>query len=43
MLLAPVVAEGGTALLPEGLHLDLELLDERIFADGTVYLRHAVG
>ena len=43
MLLAPVVVGGGTAFLPEGMHLDLELLDERRFADGTVYLRYAVG
>ncbi len=43
MLLTPVVVGGGTALLPEGLHLDLELLDQRSFADGTVYLRYAVG
>lgn len=42
MLLTPVVVGGGTALLPEGLHLDLDLLDERRFADGTVYLRYAV-
>jgi dihydrofolate reductase len=43
MFLSPVVVGGGTALLPEGLHLDLELLDERRFANGTVYLRYSVG
>ena len=37
-----VVVGGGTAFLPDGLRLDLELLDERRFADGTVYLRYAV-
>jgi dihydrofolate reductase len=42
MLLVPVVVGGGTAFLPEGLRLELELLDERRFADGTVYLRYAV-
>ncbi len=43
MLVVPVVVGGGTAFLPEGLRLDLELLDERRFANGTVYLRYAVG
>jgi len=37
-----VVVGGGTAFLPDGLRLDLELLDERRFADGTVYLRYSV-
>lgn len=43
MFLIPVVVGGGTALLPAGLRLDLELLEEQRFADGTVYLRYAVG
>jgi dihydrofolate reductase len=43
MLLIPIVVGGGTGFLPEGLRLDLELLDERRFADGTVFLRYAVG
>lgn len=33
---------GGTPILPDGLRLDLELLDERRFAGGFVYLRYAV-
>ncbi len=32
---------GGTAGLPNGVRLDLELLDERRFGNGTVYLRYA--
>ncbi|HZA05700.1 MAG TPA: dihydrofolate reductase family protein [Propionibacteriaceae bacterium] len=40
--LAPVVVGGGTAIFPDGLRLDLDLLDERRFARGFVYLRYAV-
>ena len=40
--LAPVVVGEGTPYLPPGLHLDLELVDERRFASGFVFLRHAV-
>ncbi|RZS63503.1 dihydrofolate reductase [Agromyces ramosus] len=42
MLLYPVVLGGGTAFLPDGVRLDLELLDERRFDSGVVYLRYAV-
>ena len=42
LLLNPVVVGGGTAALPAGLRLTLELLDERRFGNGVVYLRHAV-
>jgi dihydrofolate reductase len=38
--LAPVVVGGGTRCLPDGLRLDLELLDERRFESGFVYLRY---
>jgi dihydrofolate reductase len=38
--LAPVVVGGGKKALPDGLRLDLELLDERRFANGTVHLRY---
>lgn len=41
-LLSPVVVGGGKAFLPEGLRLDLELLDERRFGNGVVFLRYAV-
>ena len=38
--LNPVVVGGGTAWLPSGLRLELELLDERRFAGGVVHLHH---
>lgn len=38
----PVVVGGGTPFLPSGLALSLELLDERRFGNGTVYLAYAV-
>ena len=40
--LAPTVGGGGTAMLPDGLRLGLDLLDGRRFASGFVYLRYAV-
>lgn len=39
---SPVIVGGGLAFLPDGLALDLELLDSRRFAGGTVYLRYRV-
>ncbi len=36
----PAVVGGGTRALPDGVRLDLELIDERRFAGGTVYLRY---
>lgn len=41
-LLSPVVVGGGKPFLPDGLRLDLELLDERRFGNGVVFLRYAV-
>jgi dihydrofolate reductase len=38
--LNPVVVGGGTAWLPAGLHLELELLDERRFDGGVVHLHY---
>jgi dihydrofolate reductase len=43
LLLNPVVVGGGTRALAAGLHLELELLDERRFGNGVVYLRYRVG
>ncbi|HEX8065153.1 MAG TPA: dihydrofolate reductase family protein [Thermoleophilaceae bacterium] len=43
LLLSPVVVGGGTRALPDGLRLELELLDERRFAGGTVHLHYRVG
>jgi dihydrofolate reductase len=40
--LNPVVVGGGTPWLPDGLRLDLELLDERRFRSGVVHLHHRV-
>jgi dihydrofolate reductase len=40
LFLAPVVVGGGKRALPDGLRVDLELLDERRFASGFVYLRY---
>jgi dihydrofolate reductase len=40
LFLAPAIIGGGTRFLPEGLRLDLELIEERRFGKGTVYLRY---
>jgi dihydrofolate reductase len=42
LFLSPVVVGGGNRALPDGVRFDLELLDERRFADGVVFLRYAV-
>jgi dihydrofolate reductase len=36
----PIVVGGGTQFLPDDVHLTLELLDERRFGNGVVYLRY---
>jgi dihydrofolate reductase len=40
LFLAPVIVGGGTASLPDHVRVDLELLDERRFGKGMVYLRY---
>ncbi|HEV2745206.1 MAG TPA: dihydrofolate reductase family protein [Rubrobacter sp.] len=40
LFLAPAVVGGGKRALPEGVRVGLELLDERRFGNGMVYLRH---
>ena len=40
LFLNPVVVGGGNPALPDNLRLELELLDERRFANGVVYLRY---
>ncbi|MFE5407660.1 dihydrofolate reductase family protein [Microbacterium sp. NPDC056569] len=42
IVIAPAVAGGGIRFLDEGLRLDLELTDERRFANGSVYLAYRV-
>jgi dihydrofolate reductase len=43
LFLSPVVVGGGTRALPDGLRLDLALLDERRFGNGVVHLGYRVG
>jgi dihydrofolate reductase len=40
LFLAPIVVGGGTQSLPDGVRLELELLDERRFGNGMVHLRY---
>lgn len=42
LLVCPAMVGGGKPALPEGVRLDLELLDLRRFDNGVVSLRHAV-
>ena len=39
-LVSPVVVGGGTAALPDGVRLELELLSERRFGNGVVHLHY---
>ncbi len=38
LFVVPVVVGGGTSLLPDGVGVQLELVDERRFGNGTVFL-----
>ncbi|WP_348789592.1 dihydrofolate reductase family protein [Leifsonia sp. NPDC080035] len=42
LFVAPVAVGGGLPALPAGLRIDLRLRDERVFENGTVYLRYDV-
>jgi dihydrofolate reductase len=42
LFLGPIVVGGGKHALPDGLRAQLELLDERRFRNGVVYLRYRV-
>ena len=41
-LLHPVVVGGGTRALPDGVRLDLDLVEEHRFDNGVVHLRYTV-
>ena len=43
LFLSPVVVGGGTRALQDEIRWELELLDERRFRNGVVYLRYATG
>jgi dihydrofolate reductase len=40
LFLSPVIVGGGTRALPDRVRLDLELVNERRFSNGTVYMHH---
>ena len=40
LFLAPVLVGDGKRVLPDGVRVDLELVEERRFASGFIYLRH---
>ena len=40
LFVTPIVVGGGKRSLPPNVRLELELLDERRFAGGVVYLRY---
>ena len=42
LFLSPVVVGGGNRALPDDLRVDLELLGERRFANGTVHLHYRI-
>ena len=43
LYLSPIVLGGGKRFLPDGIRIELELLDERRFGNGVVYLRYGLG
>ncbi|HEU0296864.1 MAG TPA: dihydrofolate reductase family protein, partial [Anaerolineales bacterium] len=40
LFIKPIIVGGGKAALPDNVRLELELLDERRFGNGEVYLRY---
>ena len=42
LLVNPVLVGGGNAALPDGVRIDLDLLDERRFGNGVVHLHYRV-
>jgi dihydrofolate reductase len=43
LFLVPILVGGGTRALPDHVRVTLQLLDERRFADGVVYLQYRTG
>ncbi len=43
LFVAPAIVGGGLPTLPEGVEVDLALLEERRFENGMVYLHYSVG
>lgn len=42
LFIRPILVGGGKPALPSGLRADLELLDDRQFSRGVVYLRYRI-
>lgn len=42
MIIGPGIVGGGKLFFPDGVHVDLELLDDRRFSSGVMFLRYAV-
>ena len=42
LIVAPALVGGGTRFFPDNVRVDLELLDERRFGNGMVFLRYGV-
>jgi dihydrofolate reductase len=42
MIVCPVVVVGGKRFFPDGVRLDLELVEQRRFCKGVIVLRYAV-
>jgi dihydrofolate reductase len=40
LFIIPILVGGGKSALPDNVRMELELLEERRFGDGTVYLRY---
>jgi riboflavin biosynthesis pyrimidine reductase len=40
LFLTPILVGGGSQALPDNVRVQLELLDERRFGNGTVFLRY---
>lgn len=43
LFLCPILVGGGKRALPDGVHLELELLHEHRFGNGVVHLHHRIG